>query len=164
MVLTSKSMRGKTDRARRSTCPISASLEVVGDRWTLLIVRDLMFAGFRSYKEFLSSDEGIATNILANRLEHLEACGIVTSRPDPTDGRRLLYRLTPKGIDLAPVLLELSLWGVKHEGGVGPRASIRRWEADREGFRAEVHERWMREERGSDPGAGPEARKRRDRA
>jgi DNA-binding HxlR family transcriptional regulator len=132
---------------RRSSCPINATLEVLGDRWSLLIVRDLMFAGFRSYKEFLSSDEGIATNVLAERLDQLEASGIVTRRRDPTDGRRLVYRLTSKGIDLAPVLLELSSWGAKHEGGMGPAASmVRRWKTDREGFLSDIREQWMKDE------------------
>src|SRR5688572_5778966 len=94
-------------RSRRSTCPINASLEVLGDSWSLLIVRDLMFAGARTYRDFLRSDEKIATNILANRLAKLQAAGIITSRPDPEDGRRVLYRLTAKGVELAPVLMEL---------------------------------------------------------
>src|SRR5262245_48870795 len=149
---------------RRSECPINATLEVIGDRWSLLIVRDLMFAGFRSYKEFLSSDEGIATNILAERLERLESSGIIDSRRDPADGRRLLYRLTAKGMDLAPVLMELSRFGVKHESGAGPAASIlKKWKADREGFLAEIREQWMSDDPvgAREHAAAPEARRRR---
>jgi DNA-binding HxlR family transcriptional regulator len=123
----------------RSSCPINVSLEILGDRWSLLIVRDLMFAGRHTYKEFLSSGEGIATNVLADRLGHLEQCGIITSRRDPDDGRRLEYQLTAKGIDLAPLLLELSSWGVKYEAGVPP-TSLRRWKANREAFLAELRE------------------------
>ncbi|MGA2718219.1 MAG: helix-turn-helix domain-containing protein, partial [Candidatus Acidiferrales bacterium] len=86
---------------------MSISLEVFGDRWSLLIVRDLMVRGFRTFKEFEESGEGISTNILADRLQKLEANGIILAETDAEDGRRLNYRLTEKGIDLAPVLLEL---------------------------------------------------------
>lgn len=142
-------------RARRSSCPINASLELLGDRWSLLIVRDLMFAGLRSYKEFLSSAEGIATNILADRLTHLERSGIVTSQRDPQDGRRQVYRLTAKGLDLAPVLLELSRWAVTHEPGVEPPEVFWSWKADRAGFLAGLRRRWAQE---SDGPGQPEPR------
>jgi DNA-binding HxlR family transcriptional regulator len=134
------------NHGRRSPCPINATLEVLGDRWSLLIVRDLMFADRRSYKDLLASDEGIATNILADRLARLEASGILASRRDPEDGRKLVYRLTRKGLDLAPILLEMGVWGTKHEGGVGPRAILRRWKADREGFLAALHARWREQD------------------
>ena len=119
---------------RRSTCPINASLELLGDRWSLLIVRDLVFAGLRSYKDFLASEEGIATNILADRLASLQGAGLITSERDPEDGRKLVYRLTEKGFDLAPALLELGRWAVKHEGGVRRPEPLRRWEADGQAF------------------------------
>ncbi len=147
-------MPGTRERARRSACPINAALEVLGDRWSLLIARDLMFAGFRTYKEFLSSEEGIATNILADRLQQLETSGIITSQRDPADGRRLVYRLTRKGLDLAPVLLELSRWSVKHEAGVCPPDTLRRWEADRESFMAELREQWMKDRGAAGVAAG----------
>jgi DNA-binding HxlR family transcriptional regulator len=119
---------------RRSTCPINASLELLGDRWSLLIVRDLVFAGLRTYKDFLSGEEGIATNILADRLASLQSSGLITSDRDPDDGRKLVYRLTAKGFDLAPALLELGRWAVKHEAGVRRPDPLRLWEADRDGF------------------------------
>jgi DNA-binding HxlR family transcriptional regulator len=90
-------------------------LEVFGDRWSLLIVRDLMVRGYRTFKEFQTSGEGIATNILADRLQKLEAAGIINPEPEETDGRKINYRLTQKGIDLAPVLLDLLIWGARHE-------------------------------------------------
>src|SRR6266436_293485 len=105
----------KTNTKRRSGCPLNASVEILGDRWSLLIIRDMMLRGFRTYKEFLSSYERIATNILADRLRKLEAHGIITAKRDPSDGRRLIYVLTPKGIDLAPVLTEMVLWSAAHE-------------------------------------------------
>jgi len=140
-------MRAKRSGAagRRSSCPINASLERLGDRWSLLIVRDLMFAGFRTYKELSSSEEGIATNILANRLVQLEESGIISSERDPADERRVIYRLTAKGLDLAPVLLELSRWAVTHEAGVRPPEPFRRWEADRVRYLAELRGEWKKE-------------------
>ncbi len=115
---------------------------MVGDRWSLLVVRDLMFSGFETYKELLSSEEGIATNVLADRLERLEGLGIVTRERDPGDGRRVVYRLTARGIDLAPILLELGVWGVKYERGIGPTATLARRDADRESALADMRARW----------------------
>ena len=120
--------------SRRSTCPINASLELLGDRWSLLIVRDLVFAGLRTYKEFLSGEEAIATNILADRLASLQAAGVITSDRDPKDGRKVVYRLTDKGFDLAPALLELGRWAVKYEAGVRRPEPLRMWEADPSAF------------------------------
>lgn len=125
-------MATKTAPQRRSTCPINASLELLGDRWSLLIVRDLIFAGLRTYKDFLSGEEGIATNILADRLASLEAAELITSERDPEDGRKVVYRLTAKGFDLAPALLELGRWAVKHEPGVRRPEPLRLWETQRE--------------------------------
>src|SRR5260221_11684670 len=104
----------KSSPQRRSGCPLNASVEILGDRWSLLIIRDMMLRGFRTYKEFLGSYERIATNILANRLRKLEAFGIITAERDPSDGRKLIYSLTAKGIDLAPVLTEMVLWAAAH--------------------------------------------------
>src|SRR6202022_2514841 len=82
---------------RRSGCPLNASVEMLGDRWSLLIIRDMMLRGFRSYKEFLESYEGIATNILADRLRRLEGYGIIGTERDPSDGRKIIFALTKKG-------------------------------------------------------------------
>lgn len=99
---------------RRSTCPISSTLEVLGDKWTLLIVRDLVFQGKKTYGQFLQSDEKIATNILADRLLTLEKAGIVEKKAFPGNKAKNLYELTPKGIDLIPLLLEIVLWGDRY--------------------------------------------------
>ncbi len=131
----------KASPKRRSGCPLNASVEMLGDRWSLLIIRDMMLRGFRTYKEFLESDESIATNILADRLRKLEAHGIITSDPDPSDGRKLIYLLTPKGIDLAPVLSEMVLWAARHEE-TGNQALVRRMQADKLGLIAEVRKSW----------------------
>jgi len=120
----------KKKPARRSSCPINAALESFGDRWSLLIIRDLMFRGRRTYKEFLESDEGIATNILASRLKSLKANGIITTRPDPEDGRRRIYALTKKGLDLAPILVSLVVWASRYERTSMPSALLRRLQDD----------------------------------
>ena len=146
-------MPGKKRLSRRSDCPLNVSLEILGDRWSLLIIRDLMFRGFRTYKELLESEEGIATNILADRLQRLEACGIISIAQETTDRRKLIYRLTQKGIDLAPVLVELILWGARHEDTAAPRAVIRKMEKQREEFLSEIRVRWEKVE-SSIPGEG----------
>src|SRR3979490_2378817 len=125
----------------RSGCPLNASVEILGDRWSLLIIRDMMLRGFRTYKEFLESYEGIATNILTVRLQRLIAHGIITTEPAPSDGRKLIYSLTAKGIDLAPVLTEMVLWAAAHED-TDNRALVRQMRADKEKFLAGVRERW----------------------
>jgi DNA-binding HxlR family transcriptional regulator len=126
---------------RRSECPLNASVEMLGDRWSLLIIRDMMLRDFRTYKEFMECYEGIATNILADRLKKLVAYGIITAEPDPSDGRKLIYSLTAKGIDLAPVLTEMVLWAAAHED-TGNQALVRQMRADKEKFMAGVRERW----------------------
>jgi len=126
---------------RRSECPLNASVEMLGDRWSLLIIRDMMLRGFCSYKEFLQCYEGIATNILGDRLHKLVSYGILTSEPDPLDGRKLIYSLTAKGIDLAPVLTEMVLWAAAHED-TGNQALILQMKTDKQKFLAGVRERW----------------------
>lgn len=98
----------------RSGCPISLSLELLGDRWTLLIIRDLAFGGKRHFREFLQSDEGISSRTLAERLQTLQDEGILTRSDDPSHGLKAIYRLTEAGIDLLPVLATLGAWGSKH--------------------------------------------------
>ncbi len=133
--------RKKAGPKRRSECPLNASVEMLGDRWSLLIIRDMMLQGARTYKEFLECYEGIATNILADRLRKLVACGIIAAQPDSSDGRKLIYLLTAKGIDLAPVLTEMVLWAAAHED-TGNQPLIRQMRADKEKFLAEVRQRW----------------------
>src|SRR5258708_2564136 len=108
------------------------SLEVFGDRWSLLIVRDLMVRGYRTFKEFQEAGEGIATNILSDRLKKLEAAGIINPERERSDGRKINYRLTEKGIDLAPALLELLVWGARHQETGAPCAVIARMAKHRE--------------------------------
>ena len=98
----------------RSDCPISNVLDHLGDRWSLLVIRDIAFFGKRAYNELLESSEGIATNILSNRLRNLEASNIIKRKPDPSDRRRHIYSLTESGKDLLPILIEMILWSAKH--------------------------------------------------
>ncbi|HEX6177879.1 MAG TPA: helix-turn-helix domain-containing protein [Thermoanaerobaculia bacterium] len=99
----------------RSHCPINFALETFGDRWSLLVLRDIVFRGKRTYGEFLKSEEGFATNILAARLDHLIETGILERSADPTDGRRDVYSLTEKGLDLIPILFEMVAWSAKYD-------------------------------------------------
>lgn len=102
----------------RSDCPLNFGLEIFGDKWTLLIIRDLMFFGKRYYNEFLSSAEGISTNILADRLSMLEKENFLKTSKDETHKQKIIYSLTEKGIDLLPVILEIGLWSDKYAGSL----------------------------------------------
>jgi len=126
---------------RRSVCPLNASVEMLGDRWSLLILRDMMLRGYQTFHEFLHSDEKIATNILADRLRRLESYEIISTQRDPTDGRKVIYMLTPKGIDLAPVLTEMVLWAARHEE-TGNQPLVRQMRTDKEQVIASVRQRW----------------------
>lgn len=134
-------MLKKPKSRRRSECPLNASVEMLGDRWSLLILRDMMVRGYRTFKEFLSSEENIASNVLTDRLRKLEVYGIIASEQDPSDGRKLNYSLTAKGIDLAPVLTEMVLWAAAHEE-TGNQALVRLMRKDKEEFLAQTWQRW----------------------
>ncbi len=97
----------------RSNCPVSNSSRYMGDKWSLLIIRDLMFAKTCTYGQFLKAEEGIATNILASRLLALEENGLIEKLPHPESKAKSLYKLTRKGIDLLPILIEINLWAEK---------------------------------------------------
>lgn len=135
-------MAGKLLSEPRSGCPVSVSLEILGDRWSLLIIRDMMVRGYRTFREFQRAGEGIATNILADRLRKLEAAEILSTEP-AADGRRNYYRLTAKGIALAPVLLDLLIWGAQNEPTAAPCAVIAHMEQNREAIIAEALRRWQ---------------------
>lgn len=134
-------MQKKRAAKRRSPCPLNASVEILGDRWSLLIIRDMMLRGARTYKEFLNCHEGIATNILADRLRKLLAHKIITTEPDPADGRKHFYLLTAKGIDLAPVLTEMVLWAAAHEE-TGNQSLVGQMREDKARFLAAIRQRW----------------------
>jgi DNA-binding HxlR family transcriptional regulator len=128
-------------KKRRSKCPVTFALDRFGDKWSLLVVRDLMFRGRETYGEFLESGEGIATNVLADRLKCLETEGLIEKSRDPENKRRVLYRLTEKGLDLAPVLLEMMRWSAKYDADTGtPQAILDMLENDMEGLIKKVRE------------------------
>jgi DNA-binding HxlR family transcriptional regulator len=129
---------------QRSSCPINMALEILGDRWSLLIVRDLMFTGRRQFGDFLTAEEKIATNILSNRLASLARDGIIESLPDASDRRRTHYVLTEKGGDLAPMVGELIIWSAHHHDTAAPPPvveTIRHYRAD---WLAAMRELWMK--------------------
>ena len=109
--------------------------------WSLLIVRDIVYFGKKTYGEFLESEEGIATNILATRLAQMEQKGILVKRPHATDKRKEIYELTEKGLDLIPILLEMANWGARHDPQTGaPEAWIAAVNADKEKMSRLIHD------------------------
>jgi DNA-binding HxlR family transcriptional regulator len=113
------------DHEQRSGCPINLTLEVLGDKWSLLVIRDMMFGNRRHFRELLrKSEEGIASNILADRLKRLTAQGIITKADDPTHKQKAVYSLTEKGVQLLPVLAQMAAWG-RHHLPVTEELSIR---------------------------------------
>ncbi len=123
----------------RSLCPINLVLEVVGDNWSLLIVRDLMFRGHSSYQAFLRSEEGIATNILADRLLRLEQNGLISKAQDPADARKFIYALTEKGADLAPLLVEMTLFSNRHAARIDmPKEVVADMQRNKSAFTARM--------------------------
>lgn len=128
---------------RRSDCPINFALQTFGDAWSLLIVRDLMFTERRTYMDFLNAEEGMATNILATRLEQLQTMGLIRKRGE---GRGAPYGLTAKGLDLLPALLELIAWGGKHDPRTAaPKEFLSSIRRDRAGLITELRERLRKE-------------------
>jgi DNA-binding HxlR family transcriptional regulator len=116
----------------RSDCPISFSLDVLGDKWALLIVRDMVFAGKSTYGEFLQSPEKVATNILADRLATLESQGVITKQVAADKKSKFTYRLTEKGLDLLPLLMEITLWGAKYSPAGGNTTLLQQLATDKE--------------------------------
>ena len=109
---------------QRSDCPISYNLDFFGDKWTLLIIRDMVFEGKKFYKDFLNSKEGIATNILSDRLKRLETAGVVESKVYEKLRTKKVYSLTQKGKDLVPILVDMILWSAKYKDGLAVEESF----------------------------------------
>jgi DNA-binding HxlR family transcriptional regulator len=125
-------------RQRRSDCPVHFALEVFGDPWSLLIIRDLMFKGRTRYTDFLNAEEGIATNVLADRLARLEEDGIV-EKEGVVRGSSGSYRLAAKGVDLLPIMLEIIAWSAKHDPKTAAdRRFVRRFRTDGKGLESEI--------------------------
>src|SRR5262245_1923447 len=119
----------------RSDCPLNFAIETIGDKWSLIILRDMIFWGKKTYREFLKSDEKIATNILAGRLEYLEKQGFITKSPHATDKRKEVYSLTRKGAELVPVLIELIVWSARNDA----------WRSMKHGSTVRVLQRYVKQ-------------------
>ncbi|MGR3623796.1 winged helix-turn-helix transcriptional regulator [Pseudophaeobacter sp.] len=124
----------------QSGCPIAYGLDIFGDRWSLLVIRDMAIKGARSYGELLKGSEGISTNILAQRLKSLEESGILQKAKDPQNGSSFIYSLTQKGRDLAPVLADIAMWSAKHnKAGHAMTGFSDKVQADREGVISRIY-------------------------
>jgi len=131
------------DKKRGTGCPVAFALDTFGDRWSLLIIRDMVLRGFKTYGEFLGGREGIATNVLADRLRSLEAEGIIARSRDPENHRKINYTLTDKGCDLVPVVLEMIRWSAKYDPKTKANTNVlKRIETDRDGFMEEIRARY----------------------
>lgn len=127
------------DSSRQSGCPIAFTLDILGDKWSLLIIRDMVFLGKKYYGDFLDSGEGIASNILADRLKRMGAQGIISRTDNPNNKKQAIYSLTEKGIDLLPVILEMILWGAKHDPNTAaPPEFLRKLNKDRSAVLREI--------------------------
>ena len=141
-------------RHRKSDCPIHFALETFGDAWTLLIIRDLMFKGRSSYTDFLQAEEGIATNVLADRLVRLEQDGIIEKEAGSGRGTGSRYWLTPKGIDLLPVLLEIIGWSAKYDAKTAADPNfVRQLRTDAAGLKAQIRKQLLKARRSDTTGA-----------
>jgi len=124
---------------RPTGCPVTFGIDAFGDRWSFLIIREMLLRGRKTYSDFLQMDEEIATNILADRLKHLEAEAILTKSRCPEDGRSFIYTLTEKGRDLAPIILEIVVWSGKHDQSPEARRGVlKKIKKNRDGFEAEI--------------------------
>lgn len=131
------------DFPSRSHCPINYALESFGDKWTLLIIRDLMFKAKTSFNEFLSSNEKISTNILADRLRRLESLGIVSKEVSDENRSKLIYSLTRKGRDLLPIMMEITQWSGRYDPQTNaPDSLLKRLEADKLGLIKDIEAGW----------------------
>ncbi len=126
------------NKTRRSDCPISFGLDLFGDKWTLLVLRDIMFYGRKRFSDF-APQEHVATNILADRLSRLEAEGLIEKRRDEELRNQFIYSVTTKGSDLLPVLVEMTLWGLQYDGATPASKAFRaRLETDRRTVAREI--------------------------
>lgn len=129
----------KKSKLRDTGCPVAYALDIFGDRWSLIIIRDILMKGVSTYSALLAADEKIATNILASRLKELEESQIIKKIRDPENKRQYLYSITPKGAELTPIILEMMRWSSRYDANTKvTKKVLKRLEADREGFIKEV--------------------------
>ena len=130
----------------RSDCSISTALDIFGDKWSLLIIRDMMFKGKKTYGDFLEGGEKIATNILADRLALLEMAGVISKSKHPDSKAKVLYKLTQKGINLLPLLIEVIIWSTKYDKNTASDIKfVNRAKRDREGLLKKITSRLKKE-------------------
>lgn len=122
----------------KASCPVTYALEIFGDRWTLLVLRDIMIDARRRYKDLLSANPGIATNVLADRLKRLERRGLISRARDPMDARQIAYKPTEQAIEAIPMLVEMIVWSAKNGAGGVSKTLLRRYRDDRESLIAEL--------------------------
>jgi len=135
-----------TKKKRRSNCAINVGLEIYGDKWTLLILRDIMLRGKHYFGEFLKSEENIATNVLTDRLAAMESNGLIAKSVDESNRSKLIYRATPKGIDLLPLLVDMLVWGQLYDQEIAnDKQLLAKAANDREGLIAEVKAQLLKE-------------------
>ena len=128
---------------RRSYCPISFALDTFGDKWSLLILRDLIFKDKVYYQDFADSEEGISTNILADRLERLKSQGLIESRSNKENARKIIYSPTPKALDLIPMILEIIEWSAKYDKKtVAPKKFLKILTKDRKALAQQVRSKF----------------------
>lgn len=126
-------------KKRQTGCPVAFGLDTFGDRWSLLIIREIMLRGKKTYSEFMEAEEAIASNILIDRLKHLEAEGVLEKSRDPDNRRSFIYALTKKGRDLAPIILEIIIWsGMHDQRSFAMRGTVDKINKDRKGFEASL--------------------------
>lgn len=128
----------KSEQAANAPCPVTYALEIFGDRWTLLVLRDIMIDGRRRYKDLLSANPGLATNILADRLKRLERRGLISRARDPLDARQFAYKPTERAVAVIPMLLEMIVWSAKNGAGGVSKSLLRRYQTEREALIAEL--------------------------
>lgn len=127
------------DKKRQTGCPIAFGLDAFGDKWTLLIIREMMLKGKKTYSDFLAADEGISTNILADRLKHLEGEGLIEKARDQKNRRSFTYSLTAKGFDLIPIVLEIVNWSGKYDQrAFAMKEILNDIQKDRDGFEVKI--------------------------
>ncbi len=131
---------------RKSYCPIHFGLELFGDKWTLLLIRDLMFKGKHYFGDFTNSEEKIATNLLSDRLSMLEKEGMVTKFKDTKHKQKIIYRLTEKGIDLMPILVEIIMWSAKYDKDSGvEKEFVKAYKKDRDALIQQISKKLLAE-------------------
>jgi DNA-binding HxlR family transcriptional regulator len=121
-----------------STCPVSFALEIFGDRWTLLVLRDILLESLYTYKDILAANKGMATSVLADRLKRLQRRGLISKARDASDARQFIYRPTKLGVSVIPMLVEMIVWGAKHGNGTADSSFIRRLNTDRDNWIKEL--------------------------